>query len=63
MEFYLHKWFGESAGYILGAVYVALVLFVPYGIIGTWRQRSFRIKEGWRRLLGLLRLRSGTPAS
>jgi branched-chain amino acid transport system permease protein len=63
MEFYLHKWFGESAGYILGAVYVALVLFVPYGIIGTWRQRSFRIKEGWQRLLGLLGLQSGTPAS
>jgi branched-chain amino acid transport system permease protein len=63
MEFYLHKWFGESAGYILGAVYVALVLFVPYGIIGTWRQRSFRIKEGWRRLLGLLRLRSEIPTS
>jgi branched-chain amino acid transport system permease protein len=63
MEFYLHKWFGESAGYILGAVYVALVLFVPYGIIGTLRQRSFRIKEGWQRLLGLLGLQGGTPAS
>jgi branched-chain amino acid transport system permease protein len=54
MEFYLLKWFGETGTYVLGAVYVALVLFVPYGIIGTWRQRSFRIREGWQRLLGLL---------
>jgi branched-chain amino acid transport system permease protein len=54
MEFYLHKWFGESAGYILGVVYVALVLFVPYGIVGTWQQRSLQIKKGWQRLLGLV---------
>jgi branched-chain amino acid transport system permease protein len=54
MEFYLHKWFGESAGYILGVVYVALVLFVPYGIVGTWKLRSLQIKKGWQRLLGLV---------
>jgi branched-chain amino acid transport system permease protein len=60
LDFYLHRWFEESAGFILGAVYVALVLFVPYGIVGTWKLRSFRIKEGWqarigdiKRLLGL----------
>jgi hypothetical protein len=38
----------------LGVVYVALVLFVPYGIVGTWQQRSFQIKQGWERLLKLL---------
>jgi branched-chain amino acid transport system permease protein len=54
MDFYLHAWFGENAGFILGAVYVALVLFVPYGIVGTWRQRGFRIREGWERLIKLL---------
>ena len=51
LDFYLHRWFEESAGFILGAVYVALVLFVPYGIVGTWKLRSFRIKEGWQRRL------------
>ncbi len=54
MDFYLNRWFGENAGFIIGAVYVILVLFVPYGIVGTWRQRGFRIKEGWERLLKLL---------
>ena len=54
LEFYLHKWFGESSAFLLGALYVAFVLFVPYGIVGTWRLRSFRIKEGRERFLKLL---------
>jgi branched-chain amino acid transport system permease protein len=53
MDFYLDKWFGESAGFLLGMIYAALVLFVPYGIIGTWRLRSFQIKRGRERLLNL----------
>jgi branched-chain amino acid transport system permease protein len=60
-DFYLHRWFEESSEFILGAIYVALVLFVPYGIVGTWRQRSFRIKEGWQRLIELFTGRSGGP--
>jgi branched-chain amino acid transport system permease protein len=50
LEFYLHKWFGESAAFILGALYVAFVLFVPYGIVGTWKLRSFQWRQGWRDL-------------
>jgi branched-chain amino acid transport system permease protein len=58
LEFYLHKWFGESAAFMLGALYVAFVLFVPYGIVGTWKLRSFRWRQGWRDLaqrLGIAR--------
>ena len=58
MRFYLQRWFGEMGTFMLGAVYVALVLFVPYGIVGTWKLRSFRIKEGRQRLLRLLTGRS-----
>lgn len=54
LEFYLDRWFGESANFLLGIVYVLLVLFVPYGIVGTWQARSFRIREGWERLVGLV---------
>ncbi len=53
-DFYLNRWFGEPAGFILGAVYVALVLFVPYGIVGTYRQRALRIKEGRAQLAKLV---------
>jgi branched-chain amino acid transport system permease protein len=51
LDFYLAKWFGESASFILGAIYVAIVLFLPYGIVGTWRLRRWEIRSGWQRLL------------
>jgi len=54
MAFYFDKWFGESAGFLLGMVYVVLVLFLPYGIVGTWRLRSFQWRQGWHRILGRL---------
>ena len=28
LDFYLFKWFGEAAGFMLGAIYVIFVLFV-----------------------------------
>lgn len=43
-----------SPNFLLGLVYVILVLFIPYGIVGTWRTRSFRIKEGRAYLARLL---------
>lgn len=55
LDYGLHRAFGEQAGFILGAVYIILVLFVPYGIVGTWRQRSFQIKHGWEKRLARLR--------
>ncbi len=51
LDFYLLKWFGETAGFLLGALYVAFVLFVPYGIVGTYRLRQLQWKQGWQRLL------------
>ena len=54
LEFYLHKWFGESAAFLLGALYVAFVLFVPYGIVGTWKLRGFHWRQGWDRFIKLL---------
>ena len=54
MDFFLNRFFGERSSFVLGVVYVALVLFVPYGIVGTWQQRSFQIRQGWERLLKLL---------
>ncbi len=51
LDFGLRRYIGENASFITGAIYVAFVLFIPYGIVGTWRAKSFRIAEGWRRLL------------
>jgi branched-chain amino acid transport system permease protein len=48
LQFYLDKIFGESSSFILGVVYVALVLFLPYGIIGTWRAKNLEWRAAWR---------------
>lgn len=51
LDFGLRRYIGESASFINGAIYVAFVLFIPFGIVGTWRLRSLQIEQGWKRLL------------
>jgi branched-chain amino acid transport system permease protein len=53
LDFGLRRYIGESASFINGAVYVLFVLFIPYGIVGTYYLKSFQIKQGWQRLLEL----------
>ena len=52
LDFGLRRYIGESASIINGAVYIAIVLFLPYGIVGTWKLKSFQIRQGWQRLIG-----------
>lgn len=61
LEFFLDRWFGEIANSLLGLIYIGLVMFLPFGIVGTWRARSFQIKQGWERLLRLLHLQRRAP--
>jgi len=35
----LDRFFGENATVIIGLVYIGIVLFLPFGIVGTWRGR------------------------
>lgn len=51
LDFGLRRYIGESASFISGAIYVAFVLFIPFGIVGTWKMKSFQVKQGWDRLL------------
>ncbi|MDJ0752118.1 MAG: branched-chain amino acid ABC transporter permease [Ardenticatenaceae bacterium] len=44
LEYYLERWFGPSASFLLGLIYIGLVFFLPYGIIGTWHISGFRLK-------------------
>lgn len=57
LDFGLRRFIGEGASFILGAVYVIFVLFIPYGIVGTWMLRRLgwkqAWKQGWQRLLGI----------
>ena len=55
LEFFLDRWFGEFASFLLGLVYIGIVMFLPYGIVGTWRSRANDIKKGRERLVKMLR--------
>ncbi len=54
LQFYLDRWFGAASELLIGLAYVFIVLYLPYGIVGTWRLRAARPKEGRRRLLSYL---------
>lgn len=51
LDYGLRRYIGESASFINGAIYVLIVLFLPYGIVGTWRLKSIDMQQGWKRLL------------
>ncbi|HUF37089.1 MAG TPA: branched-chain amino acid ABC transporter permease [Anaerolineales bacterium] len=45
LSYGLDKYFGENATFVIGLVYIGIVLFLPYGIVGTWRQKSGEFKR------------------
>jgi branched-chain amino acid transport system permease protein len=55
LDYGLRRYIGESASFINGAVYVLIVLFLPYGIVGTWKLKSLQINQGWERLLSFVK--------
>ena len=48
LDYGLRRYIGESASFINGAIYVLIVLFLPYGIVGTWRMKSLGIRQNIR---------------
>lgn len=53
LDYGLRRYIGESASFINGAIYVLFVLFIPYGIVGTWKLKSLQWAQGWERLKNL----------
>ena len=46
---YLADWFGSRWPFVFGVIYILLVMFFPYGLIGTWRLYAPRLRERWRK--------------
>ncbi len=55
MGYTLNAWLGSIWQLVFGLIYIFLVLFVPYGIVGTWRAKKFDWQAAWRKRLTLLR--------
>ncbi|MBT3392019.1 MAG: branched-chain amino acid ABC transporter permease [Chloroflexi bacterium] len=58
LSFYLEKLFGGTSQVIIGIVYILLVLFLPYGIVGTWKLRGYKVKQGWKDLVNAIKSNS-----
>jgi branched-chain amino acid transport system permease protein len=56
LGYWLNSVFGSQWQLIFGAVYVLLVVFLPYGIVGTYYARRNDIRGGWQRLTRPLHL-------
>lgn len=54
LQYFLDRWFGGVSEILIGLAYVAIVLYLPYGIVGTWRARATGRADGRRRLRRLL---------
>ena len=51
LDYGLRRYIGESASFINGAIYVLIVLFLPFGIVGTWKLKSNNLRSGWQHLV------------
>lgn len=51
---FFYQWFGARWPLVFGIIFIALVLFLPNGVIGTYRLKRMEWKQGWKRLWGLV---------
>jgi branched-chain amino acid transport system permease protein len=54
LGYWLERWFGATWTLIYGTIFMLIVIFLPYGIVGTLRARAFQWRAGWQRWLRLL---------
>lgn len=50
---FLYEWFGARWPLVFGLIFIVIVLFFPYGVVGTFRLRRMEIQQGWERFIKL----------
>jgi len=51
---FFFQWSEARWRLVFGLIFKALVPFLPYGVIGTYRLKKLTWKRGWQRLWGLV---------
>ncbi len=52
---FLYDWFGARWPLVFGLIFIVIVLFFPYGIVGTFKLRQMDLQRGWQRLIDLFK--------
>lgn len=52
---FFYQWFGPRWPLVFGILFIVLVMFLPYGIVGTYRLKKFAWKQGWQRFIDLFK--------
>lgn len=52
---FFYQWFGPRWPLMFGVLFILLVMFLPYGIVGTWRAKNAQWKQGWARFFKMLK--------
>jgi branched-chain amino acid transport system permease protein len=59
---FFFDWFDPRWPLVFGILFVLIVMFLPYGIVGTWRVRSLGWQQswqlGWKRMAALFKGKS-----
>lgn len=62
LGYWLNRAFGPAWVLLYGVMFVLIVIFLPYGIVGTVQARAFRWRAGWQRWKQVLGLARESPA-
>ncbi len=47
LGYILNTWLGSIWQLVFGVIYILLVLFVPFGLVGTWRAKNISWRAAW----------------
>ncbi len=47
LGYILNSWLGSIWQLVFGVIYILLVLFLPFGLVGTWRAKNLSWRAAW----------------